>query len=129
MGAPATSSNDQEPPGRRPGGDDRLSPYDLSPPRSELEFRDHHLRRATDDEARNRLYIRLRWHQVAMAVVCTAAGLLPIVVIIWMSKWAGLSADQIMNLIFIASGGTGLATAGVLLGRHLGRRANDGRAP
>ncbi|GAB3973210.1 hypothetical protein V1634_35050 [Plantactinospora veratri] len=130
MSAPATNSNDRERRGRSAVGRGRSNSHDDRPPRNELELRHHHLRRATEDETTNRLYTRLRWHQAAIAVVYTAAALLPVVVVMGMSKWAGLSADQIMQLALFASGGAGAgATLGWLIRRRGGGTPTDGRAP
>jgi hypothetical protein len=130
VSAPATNNNDRTPRGRSAVGRGKPSPYDSKPPRNELEFRDHHLRRATDDETTNQLYIRLRWHQALMFLVYAGAALLPIVVVISMAKWAGLQADQIMQLALVASGGAGAGAAvGWLVRRRGGGTPTDGRAP
>ncbi|MFI7434914.1 hypothetical protein [Micromonospora haikouensis] len=130
MSAPATNNNDRTPRGRSAVGRGKSSPYDSKPPRNELEFRDHHLRRATDDEATNRLYIRLRWHQALMFLVYAGGALLPVVVVISMAKSAGLTTEQIMQLALVASGGTGVgAAAGWLIRRRGAGTPTDGRAP
>lgn len=130
MNAPAANSNDREPRGRSGAGRKKLNPYDARPPKNELEFRDHHLRRATDDEETNLLYIRLRWHQTAMRLVFTAGALVPVVVIVGMSTLAGFSADQIMQMLLVAGGGAGVgATARWLVQRRVHGRAPNGGLP
>ncbi|MFC8848312.1 MULTISPECIES: hypothetical protein [unclassified Micromonospora] len=130
MSAPATNNNDRTPRGRSAVGRGKSSPYDSKPPRNELEFRDHHLRRATDDETTNRLYIRLRWHQALMFLVYAGGALLPIVVIISMAKWSDLPAEHIMPLTVVATGSAGAgAAAGWLIRRRGGGTPTDGRAP
>lgn len=127
MSAPATNSNDREPGDRSGAGGGRSNPYDARPPKNELEFRDHHLRRATEDEETNQRYIRLRWHQTAMRIVLVAAGFtMPVAVIIALAE-AGFSPQETMHMFLIAGGGTGLgATARWLIQRRGGGRGPGG---